>query len=164
MELRAGTPDNREEMLAGGVIVGGFDGTELPPEIAGRLARGHLAGVTLFRRNISDVRQVRALCASLVAAGAADAPPVISIDQEGGRVARLREGVTVMPPMRVLGEIDDVALTRRAAAVVGRELAALGVNLDFAPVCDVDSNPANPIIGDRAFGRDADTVSRHVVA
>lgn len=152
------------DVLAGSVIVGGFDGVELPTDIAARIELGHLAGVTLFRRNIVDVRQVRALCVSLTAAAPHGSPPLISIDQEGGRVARLREGVTVMPPMRVLGTIDDTDLTRRAARVVARELAALGVNVDFAPVCDVDSNPANPIIGDRAFGRDAALVSRHVVA
>mgnify|MGYP000849797366 CR=1 FL=1 len=156
--------DSYEDRLAGSVIVGGFEGTTVPTELRDRLARGLLAGVTLFRRNITDVFQVRALCASLAASAPADAPCVISIDQEGGRVARLREGVTLLPPMRTLGAIDDPALTRRAALAVGRELAALGINLDFAPVCDVDSNPANPIIGDRAFGRDAETVSRHVVA
>lgn len=148
------------ELLAGGVIVGGFDGTSCPDVIRERLARGHLAGVTLFRRNVVDVAQVRALCEALASA----APhAVISIDQEGGRVARLREGVTPLPAMRALGAIDDPELTRRAARVVGAELAALGVNLDFAPVCDVDSNPANPIIGDRAFGRTAESVIRHVV-
>jgi len=155
--------DDAEGRLAGGVIIGGFDGTALPDVIRERLARGHLGGVTLFRRNVSDVTQVRALCASIAAAGG-DIPPLISIDQEGGRVARLREEVTLLPPMRSLGGINEPALTRRAALAVGRELAALGVNLDFAPVCDVDSNPANPIIGDRSFGRDAETVSRHVVA
>ena len=164
MTTPSGAANESEETLAGGVIVGGFDGVELPPVVAERLSRRHLAGVTLFRRNVVDVRQVRALCAAIVAAAPADAPPIISIDQEGGRVVRLREGVTLMPPMRVLGSIDDVGLTRRASAAVARELAALGVNLSFAPVCDVDSNPANPIIGDRAFGRAADVVSRHVVA
>jgi beta-N-acetylhexosaminidase len=152
-----------EDRLAGGVIVGGFDGTTLPEIVRERLACGHLAGVTLFRRNITNVSQVRALCAA-IAEASREVPAIISIDQEGGRVARLREDVTLLPPMRVLGEINDPALTRRAALAVGRELVALGINLDFAPVCDVDSNPANPIIGDRAFGRDAETVSRHVVA
>jgi beta-N-acetylhexosaminidase len=151
--------------LAGGVIVGGFDGSSLPPVVRERLARGHLAGVTLFRRNITDVSGVRALCASILSSVGADTPsPIISIDQEGGRVARLKERVTLLPPMRVLGAIDDIALTCRAARIVGDELAAMGVNLNFAPVCDVDSNSANPIIGDRAFGRSTDLVSRHVAA
>lgn len=163
MNTHTETNEGSLDTLAGSVIVGGFDGTALPHEISERLARGHLAGVTLFRRNIVDVRQVRALNASLVAACGEQLPPIISIDQEGGRVARLREGVAKVPPMRALGTLDDPSLTRRVAAMVARELAALGVNLNFAPVCDVDSNPANPIIGDRAFGCDAATVIRHVV-
>jgi beta-N-acetylhexosaminidase len=150
------------DILAGSVIVGGFDSTTLPPVVSERLHKGHLAGVTLFRRNIVDAQQVRALCSDIVACSSM--PPVISIDQEGGRVARLREGVTLLPPMRVLGSINDTQLTRRAAVAITRELAAMGVTLNFAPVCDVDSNPDNPIIGDRSFGRDAETVSRHVVA
>jgi beta-N-acetylhexosaminidase len=158
--MRAG---DEPEHLAGGVIVGGFDGAVLPDVIRERLSRGLLAGVILFRRNIVDVVQVHTLCASIVAASRS-IPPLLSIDQEGGRVARLRDGVTLLPPMRTLGRIDDPALTRRAALAVGRELAALGINLNFAPVCDVDSNPANPIIGDRSFGREVATVCRHVVA
>lgn len=152
------------EQLAGGVIVGGFDGTSLPDVIRDRLARGHLAGVTLFKRNIVDVFQVRTLCADLTSAAHDGIGPVISIDQEGGRVARLRESVTVLPAMRLFGKIDDPDLTRRAALAVGAELSALGINLNFAPVCDVDSNPANPVIGDRAFGRDPATVIRHATA
>jgi beta-N-acetylhexosaminidase len=66
--------------------------------------------------------------------------------------------------MRVLGAIDDVELTLRAARMLGRALRAVGVNLDFAPVADVDSNPANPVIGDRSFGREPERVSRHAVA
>ena len=67
--------------------------------------------------------------------------PIISIDQEGGRVARLGPPVIQLPPMRALGEIDDPALTRRAGQALAEALRAVGVNLDFAPVADVDSNP-----------------------
>jgi beta-N-acetylhexosaminidase len=150
--------------LAGGVIVGGFDGTTLPEPIRERLARGHLAGVTLFKRNIASAEQTAALCAAIADAAPTDAPAIISIDQEGGRVARLGPPVTPLPPMRVLGAIDDVALTKRAGRMLGEALGALGINLDFAPVADVDSNPANPIIGDRAFGREPARVARHVAA
>ena len=68
MTTPSGAANESEETLAGGVIVGGFDGVELPPVVAERLSRRHLAGVTLFRRNVVDVRQVRALCAAIVAA------------------------------------------------------------------------------------------------
>ena len=150
--------------MAGGVIVGGFDGTTLPPALRDRLAQGLLAGVTLFKRNITSVEQTNALCSTIADACPHDAPPVISIDQEGGRVARLGAPVITLPPMRVLGTIDDIALTRRAGRALGESLFAIGINVDFAPVADVDSNPANPVIGDRSFGRDPTHVSRHVVA
>ncbi|MEI8257628.1 MAG: glycoside hydrolase family 3 N-terminal domain-containing protein, partial [Deltaproteobacteria bacterium] len=149
---------------AGGVIVGGFDGTALPAIVGERLGRGLLGGVTLFKRNIVDVTQTAALCAQIADAGPGDLSPIVSIDQEGGRVARLGAPVMKLPPMRVLGRIDDAGLTRRVALALGSQLAAIGINLDFAPVADVDSNPANPIIGDRAFGSDPALVSAHVVA
>ncbi len=151
------------QVLSGGVLVGGFDGTSLPAVVRARLADGRLGGVTLFKRNVESTAQVMALCAALADAGPADRPTLISIDQEGGRVARLGPPVTALPPMRDLGRGDPEA-TRRRAARLGAELAALGINLDFAPVCDVDSNPLNPVIGDRAFGSDPDTVARHAVA
>lgn len=149
---------------AGGVIVGGFDGTALPAMVRDRIARGRLGGVTLFKRNIVDTWQTAALCAQLADAAPGDLSPIVSIDQEGGRVARLGAPVITLPPMRVLGGIDDVKLTRRVARALGAQLAAIGINLDFAPVADVDSNPANPVIGDRAFGSDPDRVSAQVVA
>lgn len=149
---------------AGGVIVGGFEGTTLPDVVRERLGQGLLGGVTLFKRNIVDVAQTNALCAAIADAGPADLSPIVSIDQEGGRVARLGAPVLQLPPMAVLGRIDDASLTRRVAHALGDQLAAIGINLDFAPVADVDSNPDNPIIGDRSFGRDPALVSEHVVA
>ena len=97
-------------------------------------------------------------------AAAADQParlPVIcSVDQEGGAVARLKAPLTVLPPMRRLGERADAALVERVGRQLGRELAACGFNVDYAPVLDVDTNPANPIIGDRSFSRDPKEVAR----
>lgn len=150
--------------LAGGVLVGAFDGTELPDETAARLRAGHLAGVTLFKRNVRDASQVMRLCAAMLDASPAGEPPVIAIDQEGGRVARLRQSVPQLPAMRVLGSLDDTSVTRSALRALGTALAAIGINLDFAPVADVDSNPKNPVIGDRSFGADPSLVARHVTA
>lgn len=154
------------DQLAGSVIVGGFDGTEAPRELLARLADGRLAGVTLFRRNIIDPPQVARLVASMIdgtrATGAP--PPLVSIDQEGGRVARLRAPLIELPPMRRFGAHNDTALTARALALLGAQLAALGCTTNFAPVADVDSNPDNPIIGDRSFSRDPAVCSAHVVA
>lgn len=150
------------DLAAGAVLVGGFDGPALPSAIAHRLADGRLAGVIFFRRNIVDAAQVRDLCAAVLASSAL--PPIIALDQEGGRVTRLRDPVIALPTARALGALDDPGLTRDLHRALAEELAAVGVNLDLAPVCDVDSNPANPVIGDRAFGRTAAVVSRHAVA
>jgi beta-N-acetylhexosaminidase len=145
----------------GQLIVGGFEGTELPESYRAALARGERAGAILFSRNLRALEQVVALNAAILAARP-DA--LIAVDQEGGRVARLRPPFPALPPMRILGTIDDLALSERAGAALGKSLAALGFNLDFAPVMDVDTNPDNPVIGDRAFGRDPALVARHGVA
>src|SRR6185295_725173 len=81
-------------------------------------------------------------------------------DQEGGRVARLKEPFTVWPPMATLGRSGDEALARRFAKALATELRAVGITLDYAPVLDIHTNPKNPIIGDRALAEDADSVAR----
>jgi beta-N-acetylhexosaminidase len=150
--------------LAGRVVVGAFDGITAPGPTLDEVREGLLAGVILFRRNLGDLGAVHALCAALHGAAPAGRPLLVSVDQEGGRVARLGEPLTALPPMRALGERGDPELTREAARILGEELAQVGFTLDFAPVCDVDSNPANPVIGDRAFGRDAAVVATHARA
>ena len=91
---------------------------------------------------------------------ATEVPLWVSVDQEGGRVARLRAPFTEWPPMAVLGRSGNEALAHRFAAALAVELRAVGVTLDFAPVLDIHTNPANPIIGDRALAQDADLVAR----
>jgi beta-N-acetylhexosaminidase len=146
---------------AGQVIVAGF-GAGDPPEALCELARaGKLGGFVLFRRNLGAPAQIAELTLALTSLAPADRPLWMSVDQEGGRVARLGPPVVTLPPMRVLGEIDDPTLTRDAALVLGRQLRLLGFNLDFAPVLDVDTNPDNPVIGDRSFGREAERVIVH---
>jgi beta-N-acetylhexosaminidase len=97
---------------------------------------------------------------------AAGRPLLVSIDQEGGRVARLRapQGFTELPPMRALGRTGDAALAFEVGALLGRELRAVGIDQDYAPVVDVDTNPANPVIGDRSFSRDPREVARLGIA
>ncbi|MEY4514023.1 MAG: hypothetical protein RLZZ450_6145, partial [Pseudomonadota bacterium] len=149
---------------AGQVIVAGF-GASGPSERLCELARtGRLGGFILFRRNLRTPVEIAEQNAALRKLAPAELPLWISVDQEGGRVARLGSPVVRLPPMRSLGAIDVPDLTREAARVLGRQLALLGFNLDFAPVLDVDTNPANPVIGDRSFGRDPETVVRHARA
>lgn len=148
--------------LCGQLLVGGFAGTTLPTSFAQALARGERAGAILFGRNVEGPAQVAALNEAIVKA-AAEAP-LIGVDQEGGRVARLKAPFLRLPPMRALGEHDDVVLTEAAGRCLGRQLAAFGFSVDFAPVMDVDSNPDNPVIGDRSFGSSPTLVAAHGVA
>jgi beta-N-acetylhexosaminidase len=150
--------------LCGQLLVGGFDGASLPPRFAKALAEGRRGGAIVFKRNLPDIPTSSALCAAIVQASQKDLPPFIGVDQEGGRVTRMPSPFLTLPPMRKLGEMVNLPLVRAAARAVAGELAAVGINLNFAPVLDVDSNPDNPIIGDRAFGRDARTVMRNGVA
>jgi beta-N-acetylhexosaminidase len=152
------------ERTAGNVIVCGFDGVALPKRVERWIARDTVAGLILFKRNIESVEQVEVLLARCHATNTTSLPLLLSVDQEGGRVARLREGVLTLPPMRTLARANDVALTRDAGEALGRQLRGLGFNLNFAPVLDVDTNPQNPVIGDRSFGSDPTVVVRHALA
>ena len=140
----------------------GFDGLVLPEPVAALLARG-LAGVALFARNLADRAQTAALCRAVRDAAVGLPPPVVAIDQEGGRVQRLRRLSPLMPPMRQVGS-DGPGAAREAGRTLARDLRLLGINCDFAPVLDVDSNPCNPIIGDRSFSSDPAVVAACGVA
>ena len=155
---------NELERMAGNVIVCGFPGTNAPPNLHTWLRENAVAGLILFKRNIEDLQQATALIASCVEGTDPANPILVCVDQEGGRVARFGEPMLQLPAMRRLAEAADVPLTRAAASVLGRQLRAVGVNLDFAPVLDIDTNPDNPIIGDRAFGRTAGAVIEHALA
>jgi beta-N-acetylhexosaminidase len=151
-------------VLCGQIIVGGFDGTTLPDRFAKALRDGRRGGAILFKRNIADLPSTHALCSAIRDVCPAALPPFVAVDQEGGRVARLRGWFPALPPMRLVGRSGDFYLATRVGRHLGRALAALGFNLDFAPVLDVDSNPNNPIIGDRSFATRADLVASLAVA
>ena len=91
-------------------------------------------------------------------------PLLIAVDQEGGRVARMGPPWTVWPPLRALGRIGSEDLARRMGAALAAECASAGIKCDFAPIMDVDTNPDNPIIGNRSFGDDPELVGRLGVA
>ncbi|WP_329220927.1 glycoside hydrolase family 3 protein [Streptomyces sp. NBC_01485] len=143
------------------VLQPGFTGTTAPDWLLRRLGEG-LASVGLFGRNIASPEQLAALTAQL---RAERDDVLVAIDEEGGDVTRLevRTGSS-FPGNHALGAVDDVALTREVAAELGRRLAACGVNLNWAPSADVNSNAANPVIGVRSFGADPALVARHTAA
>jgi beta-N-acetylhexosaminidase len=120
------------------------------------------AGFILFARNVEDLQQVRELNRELASLVDPHDPALIGVDQEGGRVQRVRAPATVWPPMRVVGQAGS--LTAEVSTALADELRALGFHLNFAPVADVDSNPDNPVIGDRSFGRAPSEVAEHVRA
>ena len=151
-------------VAAGQVLVAGFHGTHAPSWVTERLANCTLGGIILFSRNIIDVDQVTRLIDECRQPCTSDKPPLVAVDQEGGRVARLKSPVLSLPPMRALGDIDDPELTYHLAHALGHQLRAIGFNMNFAPVLDVDTNPDNPVIGDRSFGRSPEVVSRHGLA
>ncbi|MFE9093757.1 glycoside hydrolase family 3 protein [Streptomyces sp. NPDC007264] len=143
------------------VLQPGFTGTTAPDWLLRRLGEG-LASVGLFGRNIASREQLAALTAQL---RAERDDVLVAIDEEGGDVTRLevRTGSS-FPGNHALGAVDDVELTRRVAHELGRRLAECGVNLNWAPSADVNSNPANPVIGVRSFGADTALVARHTAA
>src|SRR6266566_4069755 len=143
----------------GQLLIAGFNGQTPPVELKSLAREFGLGGVILFGRNIAEPEQVAELCfeASRLVP---DLPPWISIDQEGGRVARLKAPFTEWPPMATIGRSGDVDLAWRFARALAKELRAVGITLDFAPVLDVHTNPGNPVIGDRALAETAADVSR----
>src|SRR5688500_5476246 len=143
----------------GQLLIGSFPGTTIPPELRSLAREFQLGGVILFARNIEAPEQVAELSRD-VQALAAELPLWVSIDQEGGRVARLRAPFTEWPPMAVLGRSGDAALASRFAAALAAELKAVGITLDYAPVLDIHTNPKNPVIGDRALADNAAMVGR----
>jgi beta-N-acetylhexosaminidase len=113
----------------------------------------------LFARNLTqDPMQCIALSRAIAEKAPAHLPPLVAVDQEGGRVQRLRAPVLQLPPMRSLGDVELAELVTSAAEGLGRQLAALGFTMDFAPVLDLDTRAENPIIGDRSFGADCSVV------
>ena len=136
----------------------GFDGKSLPASLSRWLAGGQIGGVVLFSRNIEGPDQVRDLCRGIKsAAGRGNPLPLIAVDQEGGRVARFKEPpFTWFPPARACSHFccRNEAVAEAVGAAVAAELRSVGIDVNFAPVLDVVTNPENPVIGDRAFSED----------
>ncbi len=157
----------------------GFEGATVTPELEARLARENIGAVVLFKRNLrtqmigggasvpQEVTDVDALVELDRRLHAARPGLLVCVDQEGGTVQRVRAPATQWPPMlsfegRPPG--DDEAFAEEVGRALGIELRAMGFDVDFAPVLDVHTNDANPVIGERAFGRDAHVVARRGLA
>lgn len=142
-----------------------FEGTDLPPATAARLAARPAAGVTLYRHlNVVDPSQLRALTDAIQRLAPRAMPFLVAIDQEGGQLLGMGAASTPFAGNMALGAADDAELTERVAGALGRELRACGVNVNYAPVCDLATNPANPSLGVRSFGDDPGRVAPLVAA
>ena len=145
------------EQRVGQVFMLGFDGLAVDAATRALVHGLHLGGVTLFGRNIASGRQAAELTAQLQSI-ADPVPLFVAVDQEGGLVVRVTRGATIFPGNMALGATGDPALARRVAAAQARELLAMGINMNLAPVLDVNTNPLNPVIGVRSFGADVSRV------
>ncbi|MEO7157550.1 MAG: glycoside hydrolase family 3 N-terminal domain-containing protein, partial [Vicinamibacterales bacterium] len=145
----------------GQFLIGSFPGMTIPVELRSLAREFDLGGVILFSRNIEVPEQVAELSAESEWLGRT-MPAWVSVDQEGGRVARLKEPFTRWPPMATLGRAGQQAepLAERFAKALAAELLAVGITLDYAPVLDIHTNPKNPVIGDRALAERAQDVSK----
>ena len=141
----------------GQLLIGSLPATTIPSELRSLAREFQLGGIILFSRNIEAPEQVAELSRD-VQQLASGLPLWVSVDQEGGRVARLRAPFTEWPPMATLGRSGDPKLATRFAAALAAELKAVGITLDYAPVLDIHTNPKNPIIGDRALAESAELV------
>jgi beta-N-acetylhexosaminidase len=143
----------------GQLAITGFAGRSIPHDLR-LLARDFdLGGVIFFGRNVEAPEQVAEMSRDAQTL-ASDLPLWVSVDQEGGRVARLKSPFTVWPPMLTLGRSGDERLAERFARALAAELRAVGISLDYTPVLDILTNPSNPVIGDRALAERADDVAR----
>ncbi len=135
----------------------GFEGTSLPEELRALLAQG-LTGVAIFHRNFTSLEGLRALTGEV--RRAASRGVLIGIDQEGGTRFALKEPFTTWPTPTELGRLDDPPLVERMARAIARELRAVGCNLNFAPMLDLEVNPTSPVTAQRSFGADPRKVAR----
>jgi beta-N-acetylhexosaminidase len=142
----------------GQMFIVGLQGEALVHEEKSIIEQYPFGGFILFSHNCCEPKQILYLCRALWET-ASRQPPFISIDEEGGRVHRLPKPFTHFPPAARIGETGDAKLAYRVARAMAAELALVGINLDFAPVLDVNSNPQNPVIGDRSFSADPQRVS-----
>lgn len=137
----------------GQMIFSGIEGTEITPETKRMMEKYHVGGIILLEKNILSTTQIVHLLNDLKTANASHPYPLfLGIDEEGGSVTRMPDGVKSLPSSRSIAGLNDPNLSFKVGAILGEQLNTLGFNMDFAPVLDINSNPNNPVIGDRSFG------------
>jgi beta-N-acetylhexosaminidase len=148
--------------LARGVIGIGFTGATAQTAPVDALRAFSPGALILFARNVGTSDELRELIAALRATSAP--PPLIAVDQEGGRVERIRDGVAALPSAMAVGATGDVALTERLGTLLGRDLANLGITVDLAPVADLSLQPRSTVVASRSYGDDPERVAEFAIA
>jgi beta-N-acetylhexosaminidase len=147
----------------GQLFIIGLEGKSLTAKESDFIVKNDIGGVILFARNLGTPQELHKLCSDVqgLRHKTKDKLPLfISIDMEGGRVARLKAPFTQWPPANLVGKLDSTSVAFRFAMAMGMELRAVGINVDFAPCTDVLTNPKNTVIGDRAFSSDPEQVAK----
>jgi beta-N-acetylhexosaminidase len=149
------------EEKIGQLVMVGIDGYENDSNSQQFIKKYHVGGFVLLKQNVKNTSQMLALINSLKETNAVNKIPLfLSIDEEGGRISRIPEEFTKIPSSQRIGEINNSNLSFQVGSVIGEELRAFGLNMNFAPVLDINSNPKNRVIGDRAFGNDPNLVQK----
>ncbi len=150
------------QQLVGQLFIVGFDGFSVPIAFKKFIAENNLGGVIYFKRNVQTPAQLAELSNEIqFSCRTKGSPPLfISIDHEGGKVNRLVKPFTKFPGNDYIGELGSPKIAFQFGIVIGKELKAVGINMNYAPVVDVNSNPNSPIIGPRAFSNDPEVCGR----
>lgn len=148
------------EEKIGQLVIVGLEGYELDERAAKLIETYRVGGLILFKRNLRSVEQAVDLVNALKAKNQANKIPLfLAVDEEGGRVSRAPAELAGLPASSVIGEHNDRDLAYQVGRLLAQKVKAIGLNMNFAPVLDVNSNPNNPVIGDRAFGAEPQVVS-----
>lgn len=149
------------EEKVGQLVMAGIDGYENNDHSKSLMEKYQVGGFILLGQNIRDAGQMLDLINSLKRTNTVNKIPLfLAIDEEGGRISRMPEEFRRMPSCQKIGKLDNSQLSYQVGSIIGEELKSFGLNMNFAPVLDINSNPKNPVIGDRAFGATADIVTK----
>ncbi|RIJ66388.1 beta-N-acetylhexosaminidase [Rummeliibacillus sp. POC4] len=147
------------EEKIGQMILAGISGTTMDANTKKLVNQFHIGGIIFYKNNFNTPAQTIQLVNQLKTENSSRLPLFLSTDQEGGRVTRLPGGLTNFPTNEQIGKVNNREFSYKIGTLLGRELKEFGLNLDFAPVLDINSNPNNPVIGDRSFGNNLEIVS-----
>ncbi|MCM3633145.1 beta-N-acetylhexosaminidase [Paenibacillus camelliae] len=143
----------------GQMILAGLSGTTMDENDKKIIGELHVGGIIFYKRNFENPEQTVQLVNQLNAGNRSNLPLFLGVDQEGRRVTRLPGGLVNFPTNKEIGQVNDPDFSYKVGTLLGHELKQFGLNLNFAPVLDINSNPMNPVIGDRAFGDSLEIVS-----